>query len=507
MWTKAVRFMDQFCRWRRKRVLVLQIRRATILTEATKKLDSVIENVPSTYKPLLRPALNLQIETLGVAEDIFNDQRANTQLSPTASPSRRRARVGELFTDGNNLFAVAVRDLDPGASARRNPDGSITRIPRPDAKSALSLYLLSGSLDPAPLSGLEEYFNKALDIELQPSHITSNRLDELKAEGMESPQMPSDEELSSARLLADRPIRTLALAVKSSGGLLIGDLPKQLPPGSRDRVDEIRSAILAAGLVSAEIVVICKTTHEQVARAPSADVINELSGRGVKCACGRPIGDERIEQALDITDLGRFLLDKSRWFSLLLLTELTRLGIPLDRILLDQQSGGDELDCVADISGELTFFELKDKEFSLGNAYSFGAKIGIIRPRYRVIVTTEHVGNDAKEHFQRSETAVARRRYEPEFYEVDEPKAIWYIEGTNNLRPKLEELVTEIYAEDAARMLSDVLPFASLNPSALLKALQRKFGSETPELAGQSHQPRKGRSATPSRTSTSVKGS
>jgi hypothetical protein len=134
---------------------------------------------------------------------------------------------------------------------------------------------------------------------------------------------------------------------------------------------------------------------------------------------------------------------------------------------MDQQIGGDEMDCIADIGGELVFFELKDKEFSLGNAYSFGAKIGIIRPDYRIIATTERVANDAKEHFQRSEVAV-RRRFDSDFYRPNsEPHAMRYIEGVNNLRPGLEGLITEINTEDVVRIASEVLPLATLAPEFL----------------------------------------
>jgi hypothetical protein len=87
-----------------------------------------------------------------------------------------------------------------------------------------------------------------------------------------------------------------------------------------------------------------------------------MSEQGVKCACGRAIAEERIEEALSITDLGRVLLDGNRWLTLILLEELRRVGVPLERTLIEQQVGGDEFDCFADISGELVFFELRDKD-------------------------------------------------------------------------------------------------------------------------------------------------
>jgi hypothetical protein len=128
-----------------------------------------------------------------------------------------------------------------------------------------------------------------------------------------------------------------------------------------------------------------------------------MAESGLKCACGRDIREERVEEAMSLAPLGRRLLDGSRWLSLLVMEELHNRGVEYERMLIEQKSGGDEMDCFADISGELVLLELKDKEFSLGNAYSFGAKIGITRPQMSVIVTTAHVGGDAKDHFRRAE--------------------------------------------------------------------------------------------------------
>jgi hypothetical protein len=126
---------------------------------------------------------------------------------------------------------------------------------------------------------------------------------------------------------------------------------------------------------------------------------------------------------------------------------------------------------LANISGELALFELKDKEFNLGNAYSFGAKIGIIRPRHPIIVSTEHVGNDAKEHFVRARLSSASR--EAYLTLGEERSEIIYIEGVQNLREKIEELASNIYRADAIQLLNQVLPLAALDGNSILSALDR----------------------------------
>jgi len=176
-----------------------------------------------------------------------------------------------------------------------------------------------------------------------------------------------------------------------------------------------------------------------------------------------------MEEALAVTDLGRNLLDKARWLSVLLLKELQAVGVSREAVLLEQTVGGDEIDCLANISGELALFELKDKEFNLGNAYSFGAKIGIIRPQHPVIVTTEHVGNDAKEHFIRARRASARES----MFETEHADAgITYIEGAESLGIGIRAFATAIYRRDALRLLDRVLPLASLDGASLLAALE-----------------------------------
>jgi hypothetical protein len=133
------------------------------------------------------------------------------------------------------------------------------------------------------------------------------------------------------------------------------------------------------------------------------------------------------------------------------------------------------MDCLADVSGELIFFELKDKEFSLGNAYSFGAKIGLLRPKHSVIVTTEAVGGDAKDHFQRAEAAQRSSRQvymDPDDYMPPTAQSgIRYIEGLDRLRTDLADLITRIYSQDATRLLSEVARFGSASPLSLLRAV------------------------------------
>jgi hypothetical protein len=278
---------------------------------------------------------------------------------------------------------------------------------------------------------------------------------------------PTDDELNASRLLADKTARTLAVAIKSSGGLLVSDAARPLPAEARSDAEAAIAKLQEAGLVKTELVVICNKTDAQVARATTKKQLDQSARAGITCACGQPLTAERVEEALTIADLARDLLDGNRWMSVLLFDELVRVGVNAERIFLEQQAGGDEVDCVADISGEFVLFELKDKEFNLGNAYSFGAKIGILRPEHPVVITTEYVGGDAKEHFERAAASGTR----PSTLERSHQRPVLYIEGLENLRSGVEQLAYQIYRADGATLLDDVLSVASIQSGSILAAL------------------------------------
>jgi hypothetical protein len=171
--------------------------------------------------------------------------------------------------------------------------------------------------------------------------------------------------------------------------------------------------------------------------------------------------------------------------SILVIDGLEAAGIPVERVLVEQDVEGDELDCVADINGQLVLFELKGKDFNLGNAYSFGSKIGVLRPERSVVVTSGKVGKDAKNHFERTELSERqshRSRFGmdqvPEFPELEagqiaEPR-VTYIEGVGELRARVSELVGNVNARDAASLLAEALPCAALDPESVVGLLAAK---------------------------------
>jgi len=454
-------------------MLLLDLRRAEAAPEAAATFDAFVPNVPSQFSPLLWPTRDLQATILRLSPGELQ-QTAAQPFDPVVRPHRTVIIRGEIFTTGTSLVLLELAVNPNDWRLVRTPEG--IRQERTNIAPTLWLRFLTAEPNWEPLEHFERLVNEAFGVVLERYRLPNERFQELKAEGRASPPPVSEAELRRARLLADRATRTLAIAIKSSGGLLVGDLGRQLPDAERPRLSTRQDALLREELVCREVVVVCKKTQQQTARVPSLDALRDVDERGLRCACGRRITDERVEEALTITDAGRTLLDGSRWFSHLMVEQLLRLGIDRESILLEQQEGGDEIDCLANIGGELTLFELKDKEFSLGNAYSFGAKIGINRPQHSVVVTSETVGNDAKEHFQRAEAGerTQRRRYDFEIYGAVSPTpwGIRYIEGLNNFEKGIEDLVSAVYRDGAVELIRGIMAGTAPSSENILRAVR-----------------------------------
>ncbi|TDC69564.1 hypothetical protein [Streptomyces hainanensis] len=415
-----------------------------------------------------------QAEIIGVEAESLEAFDFSDRYLDTITATR-----AEIFADAGCLYILT---LD-------NPSG-YDSSPEDEPPNRLSVSVVSTGSPAKHLDRILETCKEVMGCALSEYRYPSVDFKRLREEVGAALTPPSDIETSSSYALMAKENRELAIRIKKSFGMLVGDLDKKSQQATEIDVESAREALEKAGIVSSEFMVTCRRQNHQTARAPSAKLIEQMSASGIKCACGKPIAEEPLEEALTITDLGRSLLDKSRWLSLVVMNELQRLGVRDDEILIESTIGGDELDCIANVNGELCLFELKDKEFSLREAYSFGAKMSIVEPRHALIITSEYVGGDVKEHFERSRKGGRKAR---SVRRELSGRSVIYVEGVDNIRPKLEEFVSSIHRNDSAHALTHALPFAAISPASLLKALEQGGPSEREDEGGHSSSRRRPR--------------
>ncbi|MER7920364.1 MULTISPECIES: hypothetical protein [unclassified Streptomyces] len=437
-------------------------KRAKIDTHPDDAIGTLTEKLPATYKPTIRPLVKHQSELFGVPESAFKGRDSDEY----SRPGYEEILDAEIYTFGSVLIVVGTYKATRIRHSR-NEDGELVSTEE-ESNSLVITYAVPSSEEP-DMTEFERLVSEVWPgIELSEIRPSSRRLRELDNGKPNPAEIPTLEEEEAAEILSDKPLRMLAIAIKSSRGLLLGDASKQIPPTERGRIDDLVDKLIDNGLIQTEIVVICAKTSTQINLVPSAEAFEHLDKAGVRCSCGRPLSAEKQEKALTITEFGRTMLDGNRWMSILVLRYLIKLGIPVVNVRMEQIYSGEEVDCIAEIHGQIILFELKDKEFNRGNAYSFGAKIGIFQPDVSVVITTERVGADARDHFM-ARSAGSTRARRP-YRNSPESEGVTFIEGLVNLERGLDAVVTEVVKSALAPKFRSALSFSNPVALALLSA-------------------------------------
>jgi hypothetical protein len=343
-------------------MLIHQMLRAEALPSAVEMFDDLLGGLPAGFKRTLFPVRDQAREILGLASaDDTEKWKENYKYNSAVIK-------GELIITESRIFSVEVFQSDESVSSRKTR-GVEEAGTEKDIALVIDLDYFGADLWPEELKTLVDFINDVFSVTLKPYSYPSERMAALKAEGRPSPARLTAEEIKASQALSDRATRSLAISIRQAGGLLSDDLARQIPERERSRVDQIRKSLEESGITVSETVVICQKTGSQVVIVPNLADIKSLGATGLKCPCGTAVSDEKIGSALSISDEGRLLLDGNHWFTLLLIEQLLQFGVLLEDILVDQISGGDELDCIACVSGQVVLFELKAKEFNLGGLF------------------------------------------------------------------------------------------------------------------------------------------
>jgi len=226
--------------------------------------------------------------------------------------------------------------------------------------------------------------------------------------------------------------------------------------GAKAALNELKTA----GLVAVEYLVECKKANTPITRLQSAGDLRDPAIAKLKCpTCGRTFPEEGLSEVYSLSDLGKRLIQKSHWMTVAVTRRLVEIGVPLEAIRWNMTGGGEEVDLLVDVQGDLWLFELKDREFGAGDAYPLNYRHARYKATKTVVVTTEKVSADARRVFEELAKESAGKRPTPT-----------YIEGIENTETVLRQEIEAAYRRRAARKLLAAAMASGYDLRPLLKA-------------------------------------
>ncbi len=206
--------------------------------------------------------------------------------------------------------------------------------------------------------------------------------------------------------------------------------------------------------------IVCSRTGNAVLRTDDPNKLQKMAPDWMKCACGRPLNEERVDQVIMPTDRATALNDKGRWMTTLATAILPKLGISREQVIIDSSPAG--TDIVLDLSGDLVLVVLKDREFNLADAYAFNGKVSRIKAAEGVIVSNEGLSGDAKK--------LVQEELGPQRARITDPFRISFVEGVQGLEHELGRVVERRRRQYFLRALGDLATIQGLNIGQLALA-------------------------------------
>jgi hypothetical protein len=211
----------------------------------------------------------------------------------------------------------------------------------------------------------------------------------------------SEDELRAARLLVGAEARSFLLQLAQIGKVRAADA--KLPPA-------LIESLLGEHLLSKEYLVLCRKDSRTLCQVTNVEDLNVVSGGKLVCAtCGRKFGEELVHEIFAGTDSSKQLVTSSRWMTIWLTDLLIQAGLAKEKIVWSATAGDDEIDIMTDELGLRILFELKDREFGLGDAYPFAYRLDRYGGNLGIVVSTDKIAQEAEKFFheQRSKSAAS----------------------------------------------------------------------------------------------------
>lgn len=271
-------------------------------------------------------------------------------------------------------------------------------------------------------------------VDLRPSRYTRRRSAPYRAFSEGEPERGEVEFKSTEPNYSSEDVQVAGLLVNIEIRKFILKLAQVVKMRQKDAAEiveaDVLQHILSLGLVMEEYLLTCKQDQHTICVVPSKNDLTKDPMPSLRCSvCGRSFPQENLQVIYALTERGKKLVDHSLWMSIWVTELLKENGVRKEAIRWGLEVSGEELDIMVEDFGSRIFFELKDREFGLGDAYPFVYRTTRYAGRIGIIATMDKVSTDAKKFFGEE----TERR--------ESPINIEYLEGPEAIQPGIRELI------------------------------------------------------------------
>lgn len=427
------------------------------LKDDTEALPVIKAMAAKGYVPFYHSLLERAWSVLGThSEDvtpanIFTDSHV---FDYDVDGQQRETVFPELFHKNGHLVGLATRDSRTRIVILRHAKASIELPAAADDYVAAVLQEVDGR---RTKNWTPEV--KAIDV---PSLFSSRRPEGTSGKKFSELQLTAadyaPDQLKHAILLSDDGLRGAALTIAKSGKLKIDDARK-------DFSDPVLERLRGEGLLKTEYLVQCRQTSATLCTVPDKQELLTHYGAHFRCPhCNRLFQDELIVDILSPSDACRRMTEKSHWMTVWITSLVESAGVPRKSIAWNACAQSDEIDIVADVLGTKIFFELKDREFGLGDAYPFNYRIHRYGGSYGVVVTADKVSSEAERFFK-------------EQAGLEEGKLVIF-DKDSFVSEKLPAFVSTLIVDASVRQVTRYLSISALMETRLLQCWLRSWCSQ-----------------------------
>ena len=429
-------------------MFVLQGKKTEAGIREQSEIDSIVECLEEKgYVPVLRSMLraacdsvHLSSNTLQV-DSLVSVPRFRHRASPESSP------MGDVLCHDDNLFLVHSQKRGFAVWEVRN------HKKRSELETIVSHVesAMKSRLDGRRVRGMA-FDWRDTDPLRRRRHFRTGQFQEEKLE-TKAPEF-SDEQVEQAKVLVSKEHRELLLRLAQIGKARRVDTAA-IPD------NEIAQPLLDRGLIQKEYLVICREDSRTLCTVPEKRSLDDSAGSQLRCAtCRRKYKDELIEEIYSLTEEAKGLIGGSHWMTIWVTSLLRAAGTPMERIKWNAAAGNDELDIIAEVQGMNVFFELKDREFGLGDAYPFSSRIERYGGNVGVILTMDKVATEAENFIrEQAEKGIARMKY---------------LEGKDPIDEGVPELVEEVSRTSVEMFFSEFTEELGIGVLPVLRSWLRK---------------------------------